>query len=73
MSTKGHSALRFVLTAFEPSVKKPRPSLREPIAADPRVEAPPNGSPAAWDPYDVWLTRVKLPRDRRSRGDRNPT
>jgi hypothetical protein len=24
------------------------------------------GQPLAWDPYDVWLKRVKEPRDRRA-------
>jgi hypothetical protein len=23
-------------------------------------------TPRAWDPYEVWLNRVKLPRDRRA-------
>ena len=25
--------------------------------------------PASWDPYEVWLTRVKQPRDRVARAD----
>jgi hypothetical protein len=24
--------------------------------------------PASWDPYEVWLTRVKQPRDRAAQG-----
>lgn len=28
----------------------------------------PAESSAAWDPYEVWLTRVKQPRDRSGRG-----
>jgi hypothetical protein len=30
-------------------------------------KVPPESS-VAWDPYDVWLTRVKQPRDRSQRG-----
>ena len=37
---------------------------REPVAIDgasgPAMQA------AAWDPYEIWLTRVKQPRDRAS-------
>jgi hypothetical protein len=30
-------------------------------------KVPPESS-VAWDPYEVWLTRVKQPRDRSERG-----
>lgn len=41
-------------------------------AQDPPGEAPAATSPAlsigtSWDPYEVWLTRVKQPRDRSAR------
>ncbi len=34
---------------------------------DDRVAARSVAQAAAWDPYEVWLTRVKQPRDRRAR------
>ena len=42
------------------AVSRPKPSGVEstPVVRDPSATG-------AWDPYEVWLTRVKQPRDRR--------
>jgi hypothetical protein len=32
------------------------------------VSAQQNGRASGWDPHEVWLTRVKQPRDRRRAG-----
>jgi len=36
--------------------------LRERAIAEHRIFG--NAQPKGWDPYEVWLTRVKQPRDR---------
>lgn len=36
--------------------------LRERTTAERRIFG--NAQPNGWDPYEVWLTRVKQPRDR---------
>jgi hypothetical protein len=72
MATKGNSALSIVLTAFEPVAGQPRALPTESSAASPIAQPPRVGRTAAWDPYDVWLTRVKLPRDRKAAAGRTP-
>jgi len=39
--------------------------MNSPSAKDSRVarESGASVTPASWDPYEVWLTRVKLPRE----------
>ena len=39
--------------------------MNSPTASDSRVarESGVSVTPASWDPYEVWLTRVKLPRE----------
>jgi hypothetical protein len=39
--------------------------MNSPTATDSRVarESGASVTPASWDPYEVWLTRVKLPRE----------
>ena len=45
-------------TAHEPSdMEQPPP---------PGVLAMPSAKPAAWDPHEVWLNRVKMPREQQS-------
>ena len=36
------------------------------VAGSGRGTARTVATPRAWDPYEVWLNRVKLPRDRRA-------
>jgi hypothetical protein len=66
MATKGNSALSFALTAFEPVAGQPRALPAELPATTSLPELPRATRPGAWDPYDVWLTRVKIPRDRKA-------
>jgi hypothetical protein len=66
---KGNNAVRMwrsfvVAAAVSPGTPdhRERDEERLPIRLGPAA----TGSPAAWDPYEVWLKRVKEPRDRRS-------
>ena len=38
------------------------PTLTEPVSTDGPVMGP-RDVPTSWEPHEVWLTRVKLPRD----------
>ena len=66
---KGNSAVRmwrsFVVTAAATPSARHEPGREE----DKREETTPRpaltGYTLAWDPYEVWLKRVKEPRDRR--------
>ena len=70
MAFKGNSALSVVLTAFEPVAGQPRALPAEPAAKGVVAELPRASRATAWDPYDIWLTRVKLPRDRKAAAGR---
>ncbi len=60
------------LQAWRPAVRLERPSsesrARAPGGTIVSLTKVPTESSAAWDPYEVWLTRVKQPRDKSGRG-----
>lgn len=66
--TTGHACTGEMLRERDPmnwtDVLKDRASavLRERTAPGRRIFS--NAQPNGWDPYEVWLTRVKQPRDR---------
>lgn len=60
------------LQAWRPAARVERSSpesrAKTPVGRFVTLEKAPAESSAAWDPYEVWLTRVKQPRDQSERG-----
>lgn len=60
------------LQAWRPAARLEKPSsesrTRAPGGTIVALTKVPTESSAAWDPYEVWLTRVKQPRDKSGRG-----
>lgn len=60
------------LRAWRPNARQERFSVESRAQASGGSAAAPEKAPAAspaWDPYEVWLTRVKQPRDESERGE----
>lgn len=61
------------LQAWRPNARRERFSAETRVQASGGSGVGSKKAPAAspgWDPYEVWLTRVKQPRDKSERGDR---
>jgi len=60
------------LRAWRPNARRERFSAESRVPGSGGSGAASEKAPAAspaWDPYDVWLTRVKQPRDKSERGE----
>ena len=62
---KGTGAQRVWRSFIVNAASEPRASMVEDKARTATAVSPTPGHALAWDPYDVWLKRVKEPRDRR--------